>query len=99
MSTTGMCVLLVCLCTVLPGQGTNASQDEYVDGLSEKSEYETAAVHLAGITASSTNPVDLSSSLSLGKTTFLFCLIFLWKNGQKVLNIDLLLGRVIKTCI
>lgn len=69
MRTTGMCVLLVCLCTVSPGQGTDASQDEYVDSLSEKSECETAAVHPPGITAPSTD--GSNPSLSPGKIRFL----------------------------
>lgn len=69
MRTTGMCVLLVCLCTVSPGQSTNGSQD--VEGLSEKSEYETAAGDLPRIRAASANTDDSSSSLSLGKIGFL----------------------------
>lgn len=85
MRTTGMCVLLVCLCTASPGQGTTASQDEYVESLSEKTKYETAAVNPAGITAPSVNADDSSSSLSLGKI--------------KVLKINLLLGQVLKNCI
>lgn len=71
MRTTGMCVLLVCLCTASPGQGTTASQDEYVESLSEKNKYETAAVNPPGITAPSVNADDSSSSLSLGKVSFL----------------------------
>lgn len=71
MGTTGLCVLLVCLCTISAGHGTTASQDEYVEGLSEKSEREPAAVHLAGITAWSATADDSSSSLSLGKITVL----------------------------
>lgn len=67
MRTTGMCVLLVCLCTVSPGQGSTASQDEYVEGLSENRDYERAAVHPPGITAPNVNTDDSSSSLSLGK--------------------------------
>lgn len=62
MRTTGVCVLLVCLCIVSPGQGTNA----YVESLSEKSEYETAAVHPPAITSPSVN-TGSSSPLSLGK--------------------------------
>lgn len=69
MRTTGMCVLLVCLCTVSPGQG---SKDEYVEGLSENREYERAAVHPPEITAPSVNNDDSSSSLSLGKILSFF---------------------------
>lgn len=106
MRTTGMCVLLVCLCTVSPGQGTTASQDEYVESLSEKTKYETAAVNPPGITALSVNADDSSSSLSLGKISFLsFFNVPLQKQNKtnkqtkKVLKINLLLGQVLKNCI
>lgn len=65
-----MCVLLVCLCAVSPGQGRDASQDEYVESLSETSEYETAAVDRPGITAPKVKADEASSSVSLGKSFF-----------------------------
>lgn len=106
MRTTGMCVLLVCLCTASPGQGTTASQDEYIESLSEKTKYETAAVNPPGITAPSINADDSSSSLSLGKISFLsFFNVPLQKQNKtnkqtkKVLKINLLLGQVLKNCI
>lgn len=72
MRTTGMCALLVCLCTVSPGHGSNASQDEYVEGLRENNGYERAAVHPPGFTAPSVNTDGSSSSLSLGKILSFF---------------------------
>lgn len=78
MGTTGMYVLLVCLCTVLPGQSTDASQDEYVEGLSEKEEREATAVGPPRTPVLSLNTKDPSSSLSLGKIRFssIICFIF-----------------------
>lgn len=71
MGATGMWVLLVCLCTVSPGEGADASQDEYTESLSEKSQYGPAAVDPPGTTAPSASPDGSSSPLSLGEISFL----------------------------
>lgn len=68
-----MYVLLVCLCTVLPGQSSDASQDEYVESLSEK---EGEATAVGSVLSLNTNVS--SSSLSLGKISLssFICFIF-----------------------
>lgn len=80
MGTTGMCVLLVCLCTVLSGQSRDTSEDEYVENLRETSGGEAAAGHPPGIPAPSLNINDSNPSLSLGKINFSSFVLFLPSN-------------------
>lgn len=77
MGTTGMCVLLVCLCTVLSGQSRDTSEDEYVEHLRETNGGEAAAGHPPGIPAPSLNTDDSSPSLSPGKINFSSFVLFL----------------------
>lgn len=77
MGTTRMCVLLVCLCTVLPGQSRDTSEDEYVESLRETNGGQAAAGHPPGIPVASLNTDDSSPSLSPSKINFSSFVLFL----------------------
>lgn len=77
MGTTGMFLLMVWLCTVLPGQSRDTSEDEYMGSLRETNGGEAAAGHPPGTPAPSLNTIDSSPSLSLGKINFSSFVLFL----------------------
>lgn len=70
MRTTGMCALLVCLFTVLPGQSTSTRQREDTERFTEKHEHGAAAVLPEGTTGANVR-ADSGPSPSLGKISFL----------------------------